>query len=317
MRIKKFLIIALICLVALAALGVGIYWGIELYLDSQIHFVVQDTLPDGGGKEVTVILLGGQSNASGCSWDEYLQKNVSPEKYAEYDAGYDNVYINYFATGTNESRGFVKASTCQGESGACFGPELGLAEKLHELYPDRTFFVIKCAWGGTNLFDQWISPSGRPGKPGKLYRQFIKYVQTSLDYLESKNYKVTIEGMCWMQGESDAFDPAQAEAYGDHLQDFIKDIRNKFSRYAAPDGIAFIDATIADNPMYWVYCDAVNACKVAVAAADPMVALIDTNAHGLTCSEEPAETPDLAHYDSMSQIKLGNLFAEELAKFLN
>ena len=317
MKKKKIIGIILGCLLGAALLAAGIFVGIELYLDSQIHFVVQDTLPDGGGKKVTVILLGGQSNASGCSWDEYLKKNVPPEKYAEYEAGYDNVYINLFATGTNETRGFFPCTNRGGENGACFGPELGLAEKLHEMYPDRTFFIIKYAWGGSNLFDQWISPSGRPGKTGKFYRQFVKYVQTSLNYLESKNYDVTIEGMCWMQGESDAFDPYQADAYGAHLRSFIKDIRKEFSAYAAPDGIAFIDATIAANPAYWVYYEKVNAGKAAVAAEDPMVRLIDTNAHGLTCSEEPADNPDLAHYDSMSQLKLGHLFAAELANFMN
>ena len=37
-------------------------------------------------------LLIGQSNAAGCSRDEYLQKNVSPEQYAKYENGFDNVY---------------------------------------------------------------------------------------------------------------------------------------------------------------------------------------------------------------------------------
>ena len=43
--------------------------------------------------------------------------------------------------------------------------------------------------------------------------------------------------------------------------------------------------------------------------------VIDTNKYGLTCSNEPIDAPDLAHYDSLSQLRLGNLFAEELIKF--
>ena len=39
-----------------------------------------DTIPYGFGKDATVILLAGQSNASGWSRDDYLQKNVSEEK---------------------------------------------------------------------------------------------------------------------------------------------------------------------------------------------------------------------------------------------
>ena len=104
---------------------------------------VEDTLPDGNGVEATVIILAGQSNASGASLDEYLKKNVTAEQYAEYENGYNNVYINYVA-GLKRSDGFVKCGVNQGELDGCFGPELGIADKLNEAYPDRTFFIIKC-----------------------------------------------------------------------------------------------------------------------------------------------------------------------------
>ena len=164
---KKIIAIAFICV---TIVGLGVFIGVREYLSNKITFTVADTLPDGGGKKVTVILLGGQSNASGCSLDEYLQKNVSEDKYAEYENGYDNVYINYFASGTNESKGFVKCSTRQGEFGTSFGPELGIADKLHEMYPDEMFFIIKYAWGGTNLYEQWLSPSSK-GKTGDADRR--------------------------------------------------------------------------------------------------------------------------------------------------
>ena len=309
---KIILTITAICCALL--IGTGAFFGIRAYQNRNWQFTVADTLPDGGGKKATVILLGGQSNASGCSRDDYLKKNVSAEKYAQYENGYDNVYINYYATGTNESRAFVKCAARQGEGGGFFGPELGLAEKLHELYPDEQFFIIKCAWGGTNLFDQWLSPSSE-GKTGELYKAFVKYVNTSIKYLRSKNYDVKIEGMCWMQGESDSFSTEHATEYATHLRNFIKDIRKEFSRYAADDGIAFVDAYIADNPVYWVYCDMVNASKREVANDSSLNVLIDTVAEGLTTAKEPEDTPDQAHYDSMSEIKLGHLFAAEIAKF--
>ena len=292
---------------------VGVFFGVKLYLDNRISFEINDTLPDGNVKKARVILLAGQSNASGCSSDEYLKKNVSANKYSEYANGYDNVYIN-FLSGANTSEGFVKCSTKQGEMENCFGPELGLAEKLHEIAPTELFFIVKCAWGGTNLYEQWLSPSSK-GKTGNLYKKFIKYVDISVEYLISKNYEVEIEGMCWMQGESDSFTVENATNYEEHLSNFIKDIRNEFSKYASADGIAFIDAYIADNPEYWVYYDMVNESKKAVSEQSELNVVIDTNAEGLTCSEEPEETPDLAHYDSLSEIKLGHLFAERLIQF--
>ncbi len=307
---KTIIVISVILLIALV--GGAIYYMLPT---EDVEYTVMDTLPDGEGKRATVILLGGQSNASGCSRDDYLQKNVSPEKYEKYKNGFDNVYINYLS-GAKMSGEFVKCATLQGEMDGCFGPELGLADKLNELYPDETFFIIKCAWGGTNLFEQWLSPSSF-GKTGNLYKHFVEFVETSLEYLVSKNYDVKIEAMCWMQGESDSFSIKNATDYEKHLNNFIKDVRKKFKSYASDDGIAFIDALIADNPVYWVFCDEVNASKRAVADASPLNVVIDTVSHGLSCSEEPEESPDMAHYDSMSEIKLGHLFAEEAAKFFD
>lgn len=311
---KRKYIKILIISVSLLLIVVTAFFGIKVYQNNNTKFTVHDTLEDGNGKKAKVILLAGQSNASGCSKDEYLKKNVSSEKYAEYDNGYDNVYINYYVSGIDRSQGFVKCSTKQGEFGDCFGPELGLAEKLNELYPGETFFIIKYAWGGTDLFNLWLSPSSI-GKTGDLYSAFVSYVNCSMKYLKSKNYDVQIEGMCWMQGESDSFTTEHAIRYEKHLTNLIKDIRYKFSRYAAQDGIAFIDAYIADNPVYWVYCDLVNESKRKVAEKVDMTTVIDTNALGLTCSNEPEGTPDMAHYDSLSEIKLGHSFAIEISKF--
>ena len=313
MKKKSIIISAIVAICLLVA--IGCYLGIRYYRENNFTFTVADTLPDGEGKEATIILLGGQSNASGCSLDEYLKRNVSEEKYTQYQKGFDNVYIN-FLSGANTSAGFVKCTSFQGELEGAFGPELGLAEKLNELYPDRTFFIIKCAWGGTNLFKQWLSPSSS-GRTGKLYKQFVAYVETSIKYLVSKNYDVKIEGMCWMQGESDALSVEASTGYAEHLDNFINDIRKEFSQYAAEDGIAFVDAYIAANPAYWVYYEAVNRGKLQVAQRSPLNALVDTITAGLTCDQEPEGSPDLAHYDSMSQIKLGYLFGEQIAQFLD
>lgn len=307
---KIFIIVSAILLTVL--IGLGTFFIVRA-CQNRVSFNVEDTLPDGQGKKATVIILGGQSNASGCSRDEYLKKNVSKEKYAEYENGYDNVYINYYVSDMNISHGFVKCSVRQGELGDCFGPELGLAEKLHEEYPDENFFIIKCAWGGTNLFKQWLSPSSK-GKTGKMYRTFEAFVKSSVKYLEKKNYDIEIAGMCWMQGESDSFSVKNATDYKENLTNLIKDVREKFNRYASDDGIAFIDAYIADNPVFWVYCDIVNEKKREVSEMSDINFIVDTSS--LICTEEPEGNPDIPHYDSMSEIKLGNMFAEEVIKFL-
>ncbi len=314
---KKKKIIILISLICAVILTVGICVGLYIYVNENkdsINFKIEDTLSNGNGQSAKVIILAGQSNASGCSIDEYLEKNVSADKYSEYSNGYDNVYINYYSSGNNLSNGFVKASTGQGETQAHFGPELGIAEKLHEMYPDEMFFIIKFAWGGTNLFSQWLSPSSK-GETGNLYSNFVRYVRQNMEYLLSKDYDVKIEGMCWMQGESDSFFVETATNYESNLNNFITDMRKDLIKYSPNDTIGFVDAFIAANPVYWVYCDLVNQSKQAVADSSEQNVVIDTNAYGLHCDQEPEASPDKAHYDSLSQIKLGNLFAEQVAQF--
>lgn len=314
---KKSFIIATICLVCvLVATTFGAYFGVKQYNKNIFNFTIEDTLSSGDGKSARVVLLAGQSNASGCSITNYLSKNVSEEKFAEYQNGYENIYINYYSSGNNISNGFVKTSTNQGETLEHFGPEVGLAEKLHEMAPDETIFILKFAWGATDLYSQWLSPSSK-GKTGYLYKNFVRFVSQNMKYLKSKGYNAKIEGICWMQGESDSFFVETAKGYETNLKNFINDSRKKFSKFASSDDIGFVDAFIADNPIYWVYCDLVNQSKQAVANLSNKNVVIDTNANGLVCNQEPEGSPDLAHYDSLSQIKLGNLFAQQVVQFFD
>ena len=312
---RKKVIITSAVLICAALISAGIFLAVRYHLENRITFPIADSLPDGNGRKATVIILAGQSNASGCSLDEYLKKNVTEEKYAEYQSGYDNVYINYLS-GMKRSNEFVKCKTLQGEIDGGFGPELGLAEKLSEKYPDETFFIIKCSWGGTNLYEQWLSPSSS-GKTGKYYKEFIAFVKTSINYLIEKNYDVKIEGICWMQGESDSFLKDTASAYKAHLSNFVGDVRKQLSKYASADGIAFIDAYIADNPVFWVEYKLINQAKLEFSQSSPMNALIDTIKSGLTTAYEPEGAPDIPHYDSLSEIKLGHLFAEQVSAFFD
>ena len=315
-KTKKIIIATLIAIIMILPVALSLYFYVRLNVANGVSFTLEDTLPVVKGEKARVVLLAGQSNAAGCSWNEYLEKSVSAVKYTEYAEGYDNIYINYYSSGNNVSAGFVNAAVGQGETKDHFGPELGLAEKLHQARPDETIFIIKCAWGGTDLYSQWLSPSSE-GKTGKLYIAFVKYVKQNMDYLLSKGYDAKIEAMCWMQGESDSFFTTTAADYESNLTNLIADVRSEFSAYASSDGIAFVDAYIADNPAYWVYCDLVNASKKAVADSSKINVVIDTNAHGLTCTKEPADSPDLAHYDALSEIKLGHLFAGQVVKFFD
>ena len=97
---------------------------------------------------------------------------------------------------------------------------------------------------------------------------------------------------------------------------FRKDIKKDLAKYVS-NNMGFVDAYIANNPVFWVYCELVNKSKKAVADSSEFNVVIDTNAYGLACDQEPEGAPDIPHYDSLSQIKLGNLFAEAVVEFFS
>lgn len=122
------------------------------WLNMNTSYPAPDSLEDGGGKRARVIILIGQSNATGCSLNSYLEKNVPAEDFARYAAGFDSVLINYCLddqkyTSAGEFRKVDLTAAAEG----CFGPELGMAEVLSEAYPDETIFILKYTMSGYSL----------------------------------------------------------------------------------------------------------------------------------------------------------------------
>ncbi len=277
------------------------------------HFTVQDTLPDGKGEKVKVVLLNGQSNASGVCRVPYLKTTASAEDYARYERGYENVYINYFDdNGSNTSYGaFVHAGLNMGYAKDFFGPEVGMADYLSKAYPDEKIFILKYAWGGSCLATQWFAPD-KNGNEGELMTAFLAFTKGCMEYLRAKNYDASIDAMCWMQGESDASD-VLAPKYYQNQKDMVTYLRAELAPYATNGKICFIDAGISDST-FWKRYETVNEAKQKFASDDPSLnKYFDTL--DLSYNKEPAENPDLAHYDALSGIELGNRFGKEIEKY--
>ncbi|MGM9899734.1 MAG: sialate O-acetylesterase [Bacilli bacterium] len=279
---------------------------IDYTLNMNTNYEIADTLPDGNNQKVKVIVLLGQSNASGCSIVEYLQLNVSDEKYRFYEQGFDNILINYciddhsFTTHGE----FKKVDLTCGCGNGFFGPEVGIAETLSNEFPDETIFILKYTMSGYSLANHWL----RNYERSDIYKACLKYIQTYLDYLISENYNPSLDAICWMQGESDTA-TKNAEKYYDNQRLFINYLRQDLKNYNNNE-IYFIDAGISSSP----YCEpgypTVNQAKQKIAKESIYNLYFPTIENGLTTLYEPDYDPDLGHYDSLSEIKLGNLFGE-------
>ena len=90
---------------------------------------------------------------------------------------------------------------------------------------------------------------------------------------------------------------------------------DEFKNYMDKEGMAFIDGGISDSSL-WEEYEEVNKQKREFANENENNIYVDTIKAGLTYNFEPYESPDIAHYDSLSMIQLGHLLGEEIIKIL-
>ena len=265
-------------------------------------------LPDGNGQKAKVIIFIGQSNATGCSLNSYLEKNLGTEAYKKYEQGFSNIRINFCLDDqkyTSNGEFVTTDLTCA--AGGCFGPEVGIAETLAEAYPEETIFILKYTMSGYSLHHHWLSE----GKRGSIYEAFMIFAKQYMDTLLAHNYDAKIGAICWMQGESDTT-YYKASKYYNNQKAFVEYLREDFATYAEDGGIYFIDAGISNSP----YCEPaykeINEAKEQFGKDSDMNIYFPTISEGLTIHLEPEGDPDWGHYDSLSELKLGKLFGKHI-----
>ena len=270
---------------------------------------------------VDVVVISGQSNAVGCTHADCITRSMGANKYHTYMDGYPTIKIAYdswtkevegdkvyfYSQNKHKTENFVKVMLGQGNGLGTFGPEIGIAENMHEKYGDK-LFLIKYACGASNLKDDWAK------KDSPMYPRLIKYIQKQINNLKEMGYVPTIKAFCWMQGEGDAW-YGLYDHYFDNLSLFASNIREDLYELAGNKEVPFIDAGISDSKQ-WEYYREVNEAKEQFAALSDNNIYIDTIKEGLHTDQEPFSEPDTAHYDTESEVLLGKLFAEKFEPFL-
>lgn len=282
-----------------------------VWLNMNLEYPAPTTLEDGNGERVRVIFLLGQSNATGCSLTSYLRESVDEARYERYSQGFSSVQINFCIddhryTSNGE---FVDVDLNCGAGEGCFGPELGIAEMLSELYPNERIFLLKYTMSGYSLHHHWLSE----GKRGSIYEAFLGFANTYLKALSDHNYQPEVGAICWMQGESDTTE-FKASRYYENQTSFVSYLREDLAEYAAEGGIYFIDAGISDSPYCLPSYPEINEAKVKFSKDSPLNFYFSTIDAGLTVHMEPAGDPDWGHYDAVSELTLGRTFGLLIAQ---
>lgn len=271
-------------------------------------------------KTARIIVLTGQSNAVGVGYIKHLPDHFSEAKVKEFNDGYANVLMNFYSHDFG-SDGFVNVKPGLAESTkATLGPEVGIAEKLTEDFPNETFYIVKYAIGGSTLYHDWLSKTSREKEgdnprgdkqTGYCYDGFVELLRKSIKILEGKGLTPEIRAFCWMQGESDAFEQADVDNYIGRFNDLIEDFEKEFKPYLKD--YILVDGGISP---FWKYYNEINELKKEYAKKGKRRVFIDTIKEGLRTDREPVENPDPPHYDSDSVIKLGNLFENAIKENL-
>lgn len=249
-------------------------------------------------KKLKVYLLGGQSNAVGCTPLNGIQENLK---------GINNGVIIFIRGecrvgeyGWDYLRDGLGSPYNDNGGRGTFGPELTFGKDMRPQNPNELIAIIKCSWGGTNLGVQWRPPSAG-GNVGPLYKGFVEAVHQGLAKLD-KAFEPQIVGMIWMQGESDSGDQKMAEDYGKNLTSLINDIRSEFK---VPD-MPFVFAQISKAPAWDRPPNRgpmIREGQMQVARTVSNTATFTTDDYGLY---------DPWHYDTPGMVSLGERFARAM-----
>ncbi|MFA6174448.1 MAG: sialate O-acetylesterase [Kiritimatiellales bacterium] len=266
-------------------------------------------------KKVYVFLFGGQSNALGWGYHQYLYDTTNslafPQTDVEMFAGKGLPPLINTLTKLQSGAGnpTVKAGSPQQYPALTgtdaidhFGPELSMGRTARDLISDpcAKVAVIKYAVAGTSLWQDW-KPDGTANSDadGLQYRNFQATVQSGLAALQTKypDYEIKIIGMGWVQGESDALE-GQAANYFTNLTNFVADVRATFGK-----NIVFALSKLSPNQNSSTDFATVRTAQESAAATVPGVAATDTTGAKYPVATGFAEGS--LHYKSPALLQIG------------
>lgn len=235
--------------------------------------------PSAQGAQYDLYVLSGQSNLNTF---RYLQSGtVDPALSSQ-----DDVQFQYWDMVTNEKS---TDWTTLYPVGGFTGTELSFGRAIADNTTGSEVAIVKPWRAGANLATQFNPDS----TDFTYYNDVIDFTLSTKAQLEGQGHTVNIAGFAWVQGESDAFNEAMANAYAANLTNFIEHLRADLGVADLPFVFSQIHPDI-DGP----YVDIVRAQQALAASSISGVTMIDA-------SDLTIRTTDQIHYVNTSKIELG------------
>lgn len=264
---------------------------------------VLESLPPPVIRKLRVFLIGGQSNADGRAASSGLPTNPVNLQQPQ-----DDVDFYYKVEGKSPALTTLRPGLSETNA---FGPEITFGRRMADALADGVttrIAIIKYANGGTNLHTQWRGGGNATTTgDGTEYQVFQQTVSSGLAALEAAypGTTITIEGMLWVHGESDASNTTHSANYQNNLTNFIADIRATYG-----SDLWFLVSRLSNTQtsINATNLATVRAGQTAVADVDPLNALLDTDGFGMS--------GDNLHFNATGYQKIGNTAASSLLDFM-
>jgi len=255
--------------------------------------------PAAQAADFEVFLIGGQSNAAGRADTSLLTGTLAAAQTDVYFYWHQGMMSATNAALADDTLLALQPGSGHGTSGTVvpneFGPELSFGRSMADAFPDHNIYIIKYAYGGSNLHSDWAAGGAR-------YDEFLDTVSAGLAAITSGGHTYHMSGMLWQQGEADQGASAAA-AYETNLTDLVARVRtDAFAGADAP----FVLGMLSTNQTNYDQSpgsgfQTVRAAQTAVAAADAYVTAVNTDAFSVRS--------DNVHFDASGQVDLGNALA--------
>lgn len=250
-------------------------------------------------QRIRAFLLGGQSNADGRAAASGLPTSPVNLQQPQPD-------VDFYYKVEGKTAALTTLRPGLSETNA-FGPDVTFGRRLADALGDGAHTrvaIIKYANGGTNLHTQWKGGGDNTTTgDGSEYKIFQQTVTGGLAALGAKypGAVIEIEGMLWVQGESDNSE-ANAAAYQTNLSNFITDIRATYGV-----NLWFVVSRLSNlQTGVGTELETIRTAQTNVANADPLTALLNTDDFG---------KGDNLHFNATGYQKLGKGAADLLLGF--
>lgn len=256
--------------------------------------------------ETTVIktyILTGQSNGNGygLAYGDVATGTLIPNQdLADIGRGdllpsNDSAYIYQGAWTTGAGSWENLAPGFASWNGIRFGPELSFGHKMQSEL-NEPIAIIKYTPNGTSLYSEWLAGQ---------YDLLIETINNAKASATGRDWELDIQGLLWMQGESDSFGVDAPAVYEERLTSFVSKVREGLALPA----LKFHVAEIADSPA-WGARQQIWDAQAAVAAADDNVVVIASRDYPLFANDASGSVN--IHLTTAGVVTLGEAFASSV-----